>query len=161
MQATVPEAPSEVFSLLHDGVVVAHSWTAHTLTLTVNILYLAERLNPTYRALDIHLTGVSNVAFRTWPKDESPPKTLTNRADLEALFAAEPDILSGSWNAETNRTTVVLNQSEPSLDYCGGDLSFESQAITITDPLGKTRSISDLVQAARAYWDDFGNRAKR
>ncbi len=153
-------APSVIFSLLHDGVIVAHEWRDDALLLTVNILYLAEMLDPSFRALTVQINGARDLVFRTWPKaPDAAPAELTARVDLDAVLAEEPDILSATWNAETERTTVVMNQSSASASYCGGDLSFRSTGIIVRDPTGKIRPIADLDDIARRYWEAFGARS--
>ena len=160
MQHAGKTAPSAVFSILHDGVIVAHEWTDDALVLTVNILYLAELLDPSFRALTVRLDGVRDVRFRPWPKAVgAAPEELHVRDDLRAVLAAEPDILHAKWDAGTARTTVDLNQGSPALDYYGGELSFACDAVIVSDPRGITRELTELSDVARRYWATFSDRA--
>lgn len=76
----------DIFCILHDGSLISHATDGGELGLEVEIRYLAERIDPSFRKFEVRLFGVSDVQFSTWPGDlTSEVETLT---DVGEIFRA-------------------------------------------------------------------------
>ncbi|MBL4632289.1 MAG: hypothetical protein JKY56_00360, partial [Kofleriaceae bacterium] len=60
---------SDVFSMFHDGSIVHHQIDGDDLCLTIEILYLAERVSPTFSKFRVRLHNCEEVSFTTWQSD--------------------------------------------------------------------------------------------
>jgi hypothetical protein len=139
---------SELFSIFHDGTVTRYQSDGTDLRLEIAISYLAQRVNPTYRAFMLALHDVSDIRFETWPKEAAAaPRVMSN---LAQIFVPELEILRGEVVGHVLK--ISFNQLSPQCDYCGGVLQLKADAATVTDDGGSTHTIDALRQICQQYW---------
>lgn len=148
------ESISQIFSVFHDGVITNYRNDKGSLTLEVEISYLAERVNPAFRKFEITLFEVKNVRFSPWL--DNPEISPRPWFELSKIFVPELDILSGE--LENGQVRVVCNQPAAGVGYCGGDLYFDVEAAEVVDEAGMDYSIEALVSLSRGYWDEWKGR---
>ena len=96
----------EIFSIFHDGGIVNCQIENDTLMMDVEIQYLAERINPSFRKFSITLAEVGSIRFLTWPNDlHSEPALMT---DVKTIFKSDLEILEG--NIKGREIQVICNQ---------------------------------------------------
>jgi hypothetical protein len=123
---------SDVYSIFHDGCIIRCHEENGSLLSEIEIQYLAERINPTFRKLAVHLEDVKDVCFSTWPNDlKSESEALK---DIASIFKAELEILEGNYRED--QIQVVCNQHSPKFDYCGGELFISAPSAEIADEGG-------------------------
>jgi hypothetical protein len=145
---------AELFSTLHDGVVVDASTDGGDLVMRVKITYLAERIEADFTTFTVRLFQVEDIGFLTWPNDAaSAPQTLH---DLSAIFVPSLGILSGK--TADGRVEVVCNQPSPQTLHSGGVLSFRAVSADVIDQAGKHYSLAELGALSDAYWKDWSER---
>lgn len=147
----------DIFSIFHDGTISESRSMDGEIVLTVEIPYLAKRINPSFEHFQVTLLGVKKLKFSTWPSDlKSEPELLT---EAEKIFAPHLEILEG--NIREGRIEVVCNQHSEAFGYCGGELSFEAQSAEVADEAGKSYSIGELGEICEAYWNAWENEETR
>lgn len=145
------EELADLFSILHDGVIVEAVVENRDLTLRVEIRYLTQRIRSDFTTFVVRLAGVEDLAFTTWPNDASLLPQLLR--DASEIFVPALDILSGE--LKEGLIHVACNQPSPKAPYCGGTLAFRAKSAEVSDELGKRYSHSELVELARGYWDEW------
>ena len=150
---TGADSLSDIFSVFHDGSIARYSANGRDLDLDIEILYLAERVNPAFRSFHVSLQNVQDLSFSTWPKELGvEPSVLRSPA---RIFIHELGILSGQVDGE--QIKVICDQSSAECDYCGGELYFSANSATVTDEAGQEYSIDALQQLSKEYWDEWSN----
>lgn len=145
------ESLSNIFSVFHDGGIARYSANENNLDLDIEIMYLAERVNPAFRHFHVSLHDIRNLYFSTWPKESAAePSILRSPAQI---FEPELEILSGEYDSE--QVMVICNQSSAECDYCGGILYFSASDATVTDEAGQEYSIDALHRLCEDYWDEW------
>jgi hypothetical protein len=149
------EQIAAVISHLHDGRVTAFALEGSTLSLRVAIRYLAERIDPAYAFLTVHLDGAREIRFRPWWDDADREQSLS---DLRLIFRSQkpPEILSAA--PAGDRLKILLNCPEPHLGYCGGELTLLANGVQVVDPSGKSISGAELATIRDEYWTEFAKR---
>ena len=146
---------SQLFSILHDGVIVEAFTEETSLLFRVEITYLAQRVAPEFTTFLVRLHQAQDLAFVTWPNEASAaPQTLRS---LTQIFIPPLHILSG--DCVGARVQVECNQPATSTPHCGGTLSFLATSADVVDERGKHYSLKDLVEIAEAYWKEWSERA--
>ncbi|MES2297505.1 MAG: hypothetical protein V4582_10705 [Pseudomonadota bacterium] len=144
----------DIFSIFHDGEISHFAVDGANLDLEVEIMYLAERVNPNYRRFRVSLQNVKNLSFQTWPKDpHMVPVTLSSP---KHIFKPELEILSGELDG--NLIKVICNQALPSCEYCGGELYLQADHAVVRDEGDREYSIDDLRNLSKDYWDEWSKR---
>jgi hypothetical protein len=144
----------DIFSIFHDGVINYHQLKDRELCLEIEIVYLAERIDPKFKKFKVVLSGVDNVRFRTWPSDlKSEPQIIL---DVHSIFKPKLTILEG--NIKENLIQVVCNQSSSNFEYCGGELFFSVDNAIVTDEADKSYSTEDLGVVCKGYWDAWASK---
>lgn len=153
MEIEGADSISDIFSIFHDGTISEVLSKDGEIVLTVEIPYLAKRINPSFERFRVKLLGVKKLEFSTWPSDlKLAPELLT---EAETIFTPQLEILEG--NIEEGRIEVVCSQHSEAFEYCGGELSFEAQSAEVDDEAGKSYSIEELGEICEAYWNAWEN----
>jgi hypothetical protein len=145
----------DMFSIFHDGVIIRYEPVASNLDLDVEILYLAQRVNPEYRGFRVVLQNAREFSFTTWPNDQTAPPA--KMESLPDIFAPKLDILG--CDIENGALKVICNQSSPQWNYCGGELCLKADSATVTDPGGEEYSIEQLGRLSDEYWNEWQGNA--
>ena len=135
-----------LFTVFHDGSITAADLVAGTLRLSIEIRYLAERINPGYTSFQVTLHEVSGLSLRPWTNAD--PVSLHDPADI---FAADLEILDCASDGE--RLTITCNQDIA--DRWGGVLAFQAAAASVHDEGGRDLSLDELIALATAYWEEW------
>ena len=145
---------SELFSIFHDGDIARFTSSGSNLSLEVEISYLAQRVNPSYRALQIALQNAREIQFETWPNDpNAKPNVLSS---LTEIFEPQLEILSGEVAGDCLK--IICNQPLSKCGYSGGELLLKADSAFVTDEGGKVYSIEELRQICGGYWSDWENK---
>ncbi len=144
---------TEIFSIFHDGSIADFEAFGDELLLTIEIRYLAERINPGFSRFKIKLTGIESIYFSTWPDDLDSEAALL--FDINTIFTSELEVLEG--NVNEDHSQIVCNQHSPDLDYCGGELYLKTKSALVSDESGKNYSIEELRALSKAYWDEWAS----
>ncbi|RUT35759.1 hypothetical protein EJP77_01710 [Paenibacillus zeisoli] len=135
-----------LFSIFHDGSICEITDLADRLVFSVDIMYLAERINPDFRCFHIHLMKPYVFFFEDY---ESGKKTYDfkeiNKLELEIL---KTDIKDGK--------IEVFCSSD--IDDIFGFLNINVVELLIFDQLHKSVGLERLRTIAQEYWGNFGER---
>jgi hypothetical protein len=135
-----------LFDVFHDGSITAGALVAGTLRLSIEIAYLAERINPAFTSFQVTLHEVSGLSLRPWTNAE--PVTLHDPAQI---FAADLEILDCA--SADERLTITCNRDTD--DSWGGVLAFQASAASVLDEAGRDHSLPELISLATAYWEEW------
>lgn len=153
-------AIAEVFSVLHDGVIVAvreeHVGSRRDLVLEVDIRYLAERIAKGHVGFVVRLEDVTELRYLPWQNQGEPaPPPVKDVIPLLLSF----DILGGKVDQDEAVVTVLRNGRI--VADAGGDVVFRATAIDVTDRAGTPWSSAALADLARGYWEEFRRRTAK
>ena len=143
-----------IFSIFHDGVISRHQVKGRELVLEVEIQYLAERINPTYRSFQVVLENVENIRFTTWSSGLKSESELITEPSI--IFKPDLDILEG--NIKEEQIQVICNQASSDFEYCSGELYFSATSAIVTDEAGKSYSIEELDILCKGYWGEWATK---
>jgi hypothetical protein len=144
----------DIFSIFHDGDITSFRHKEGTITLEVEISYLAQRVNPTFSKFFVSLHGAKNIRFEPWLVDtESDPII-----DPSCIFEPHLEILEAE--LENEYIQVVCNQHSQEFDYFGGELYLQVTSAEVTDEAGKSYSIEELDALCKGYWDEWADKNK-
>ncbi len=139
------------FNIFHDGCISNYEYFENNLELEIEVMYLAEMVNPDYRKFWLTLQNISRLALETWPKDRNAdPEFISSPTKI---FEPELEILSCEVVGSSLR--IDCNQASPNWNYCGGTLSLQTDGIIVRDEGGKEYSIEDLDTICREYWSEW------
>ncbi len=144
------EEMARIFSIFHDGLVESWSLDGNDLKLAIDILYLAERIDPGYRTFYVTIFDITHLEFERWMNDQSPAPRLY---DIHEIFRAQLEILEG--RVVGQGIEVICNQSAPEFDYCGGSLFFSARGIQIFDQGMTAVALADLDRIQQTYWTEW------
>lgn len=139
----------DVFSILHDGVIVDCEGDLNKLTLTIQCNYLAELINPNFKNFHIDLIAITKLNFVPW----------VNPIDLKAIqFKSHEEFLKVGLeiiSAELKDGCVFVSclQDNTDLDYSGGHLMISAKDFNLYDHDKNTLTTDKLDSACRFYWD--------
>ena len=145
---SIGQEVSDLFSVLHDGGIEHSERNNDTLSFSVEIKYLTDRIEDAYE-IYVTISGFRNTEFVAW----------MNNGESEAIndFILEGlDILSAK--IENGKIRADFNNSDSSLAYCGGTLYFNCDSYLIEAPKGTSITLDQIKGLATAYWNDFSNR---
>lgn len=144
----------DLFSIFHDGLLAVDSCNGERLNLAVEIEYLAARINPTYRKFHLHLFGVRDLRFSTWPRDHGAhSETLTG---LDQIFRSPLEVLESRIDGQF--IVAVCNQPSSDAAFCGGELRIRCSYVTVSDESGRFYSIRELQELSESYWEEWSKR---
>jgi hypothetical protein len=152
MKAT--EDIRNIFSILHDGTIAAWTGDKNLLTLTIECLYLAERIDKSFDKFYVELIQVEALCLVTWPNPFDLPVQIFT--ELHDIFKAELEILSAEIKDEN--VIVACNQSDMTFNYCGGHITIGCQAIKIFDQNKNEMTIDELYTICKSYWDGWSKK---
>ncbi len=144
----------DIFSILHDGTIIAWTGNNELLTLTIECLYLAERIEKSFDRFYVKLYNIDKIELDAWANDFNFPNIV--KTDIADIFKAELDILST--NIKNDTVIVTCNQDNRGLDYCGGNLTISCQTIKIFDQNNNELTIEQFGKICDEYWDEFSKR---
>lgn len=130
-----------VLNLFHDGTVIQFLKSAKTISMEIEIEYLAELVNKNFTSFICEFINCEQFYFKFWEEDN---KTIN---DLELLKKYEFDIIG----AEESDDIVVLRCLN-SLNS-GGSLYINTDFIKIYDQEKREISISKLAEVSHQYWN--------
>lgn len=148
------EATRDIFSILHDGTIVAWTGDRDLLTLTIDCQYLARRINQSFDNFYVDLYKVDKIELDPWANPPGFPAII--KTDIADIFRAELELLS----ADIKEGTVVIscNQHDTDFDYCGGNLTISCHKIKVFDQGRNELTIDELWTICKNYWDDWSRR---
>lgn len=91
-----------------------------------------------------------DISFSTWSRHKKKEKFLT---DVGVIFKPHLAILEG--NIKGKGIEISCVQSDPSYNYCGGELYFTVESAEVRDENGKEYSIKELDEICKSYWDEW------
>lgn len=138
-----------LFSIFHDGSIYELRDAPDQLTFQVDIMYLAERINPSFRCFYIYVKKPLNFYF-----EESI--SLKKIIDLEVINKLELEILKTDINEGVIK---VFCSAENGNNF--GFLYIKADEIEIYDQAHKSIELDRLRIIAQEYWDDFGKRYRQ
>jgi hypothetical protein len=144
------EDMARIFSIFHDGLVESWSLDGNDLKLAIDILYLAERIDPGYRTFYVTIFDVSHLEFKRWMNNQSPAPRLY---DIHEIIQAQLEILEARIVGQG--IEVNCNQSAPEFDYCGGSLFFRARGVKIFDQKMTAVLLEELDHVQETYWTEW------
>jgi hypothetical protein len=151
---TSTENITAVFSILHDGLIIAWTGDKNRLTLTIECQYLAERIDKSFDRFYLELLQMDQLFLTTWPNPINlPVQTLTEPADV---FKAELEILSA--DIKDSDVIVACKQYDTNFDYSGGNLTISCQAIKVFDQNKNELTIAEFAEIGKNYWDEWNKK---
>jgi hypothetical protein len=140
----------KIFSIFHDGSIVGMSENNSGIELTVEIIYLANRVKSSYESFSMFLHDAKQVSFDTWPSNNEVESF--EIIDIYEIFKPELEILSAE--LEGNICKVACNQSSKEFEFCGGTLKFMCNKASVKDSGGKEYGIEELGEICSEYWEE-------
>jgi hypothetical protein len=140
---------ADIFSIFHDGRIVAFEENAEGLQLTIECQYLAERINPKHEWFYVELLGVEKLEFEIWPNPITLPIQIFTRS--KEIFQAELEILSAEIIG--NDVRITCNQHNTNYDYCGGNVFLNCNTIKIYDQDKNELPIDFMDKICNEYWN--------
>jgi len=134
-------------------VLTGHVREGADLVLTVEIRYLAQRIQSDFVGFTVRLVDAGPAVFFPWA---NAPGSSDVIEPAEHLFDIDLDILQGK--ARDGTLCVICNQSNPALPFCGGEMVLTVRTAIVTDPSGKVWELEALKALSRAYWEEFSQR---
>ncbi len=148
------ECIANLFTILHDGAISQASFVSGDLILEIQIQYLAERIDSSFKQFLLCLSNIRDIRFSTWPKNSQMlPSEIT---DTALVFRPQMTILGG--DTKGRAIQVICSINGPEFDYCGGELYFQADSAYVTDEAGRPYSFSELLSLSNAYWDEWFTR---
>jgi hypothetical protein len=147
----------DIFGILHDGDICGWTGDKNLLTLRIECLYLAERIDKSYDSFFVDLVKVDTLHLTTWPNPRDLP--VLNLTDIEDIFKANLEILSADKTGD--KVVVVCSQHDTSFDYCGGNLTIGCERIKIYDQNKNELTIDDFDSICKSYWDDMSKEQEK
>jgi hypothetical protein len=138
-----------IFSIFHDGTICEWTGDKNLLTLKVECLYLAERINKSFDSFYIDLISIDKLLLDLWMNPVELQKQI--KTELADIFKADLDIISTK--TEDDHVAISCNQTDTSLDYCGGTLLLSCQSIQVFDQNKNPLKIDQLEGICKSYWD--------
>lgn len=144
------EQIATLFTIFHDGVIVRAATDSNDVCLDVEIEYLAERIDPSFRQFRVRLVGVRSMRFVPWLNDLAiEPVAIT---DVPTIFGPELDILNGGIQDGVIQVACIQDSNE--LDYCGGEFFFQAEFAQVSDEAGCLYSFDALESLCKDYWSN-------
>ena len=138
-----------LFNILHDGSITAGDLVAGMLRLSIEIPYLAERIDPAFASFQVMLHETSDLSFSPWTDGE--PGCFHDPAEI---FTPELEILG--CNRDGERLSIICDRDDTGIGYRGGLLTIEASAASVLDEAGRSLSLDELIalaNAAVAEWE--------
>ena len=146
---------SDIFSIFHDGSITKFHDNGDNCIINIDCMYLAERINQDHLYFILKVNGLRELSLNVWPRNKDrEPWVMT---DPKQIFQAELDI----FNSELINDKIVVRvgqEGDKTLDYSGGDLTFDCDSIEIFTQDFNIISYETLVNVCKHYWDEFGRR---
>jgi putative acetyltransferase len=144
-----------VFAMFHDGSIAEGNIREDgTCELKIDIEYLAERVDPKYRAFRVELAGFSDFVFEPWLEGEPAPAI-----DFETAAGLDLTILSAEIDA-TGLVSLHCTQDYHDTGYDGGVIQFRASGLQLFDESGKAMTVAELETISDGYWEEFGHTAE-
>ena len=145
---TATEDICAIFSILHDGDIVAWDEDVQLLTLTIECAYLARCIDSTFELFYIEIIDFDQLSLSTWPNPFHLERQLLTAP--KDIFKAKLEILSADINNE--EVVITCNQHDTRFDFCGGHLTLIGKAIKVFDQNRSELTINQLALIAENYW---------
>lgn len=131
----------DLFSIFHDGSIVAVEKSGNDLRLKIDIQYLAELIEKNFEYFEVLLQQVRTFELATWEDGRI--------TDLAKIAAVEFGIQSTTLD-ETNKITVHGDYYPDG----GGTLYIDAAAYELYDQRGELMSLDQLKELSRYYWKE-------
>lgn len=148
---TAKENIREIFSILHDGTITRWKGNKDKLTLAIDCLYLAERIDNSFDKFYVQLFNIDKLELDPWTNSIEIEKVI--KTDFEEIFKAELDILSAVINDDA--VIVSCQQYNRDFDYSGGNLKINCEKIKVFDQNKNELTIKQFGEICKSYWDEF------
>ena len=147
------ESLKDLFDAFHDGAIETWRWdrARHTLTLGIEIEYLARLTGSCQTRFEVTLLGVRACRFEPWCGNGSG-----GRDRPGDVFAGDLEILSAT--VERARLNVLCLEHSPAPGGGGGNLVLACDRARVKDPAGRAYSIDEFQALARRYWTTWSRR---
>ena len=143
---------SDIFSIFHDGGITKFEERQDFSLMHIDCMYLAERIDKDFTSFVLKIYNPKDIQLKTWPQDKKDEAKIIK--DINIIFQTELDIYRSE--IVNGKLLVYVGQNlDNSLEYAGGDLTFDCSAIEIFDQNNNIIHYSDLVAVCKKYWDDF------
>ena len=145
---TATEDIRDIFSILHDGVILAWTGNKDLLILTVECEYLTKLIDKSFDNFYVELSIIDKIELDPWPNPFDIPAII--KTELYDIFKAKLEILSAK--IKDNVVVVDCNQHNTDFDYCGGNLTISCQSIKVSDQSKNELTIEQLDKICNEYW---------
>ena len=134
----------KIFNQLHDGTIDSITLDNLDALIRINIIYLAERINPEYSHLYIKLINCELLTFKPWGTNKN--------VEIENIDSLELEI---------NKAEFVEGQILISClgngPIAGGELVIKAMEFRIYDEAYNEITINDFNKVVKEYWNDLNN----
>lgn len=151
------ENMAQAFSIFHDGAITSAAVCGSGIEISIEIRYLASRIDKCFSSFDLVLERCGGVRFAPWPdENEQEREEITN---LEEILELDLEIL----NAESTGTAVLVDCLTHSghKPISGGKLVFEASRLLIFDESKRSISLPTLRGICDGYWKEWEERSKK
>ncbi|MFX1238851.1 MAG: hypothetical protein ACFFAS_07235 [Promethearchaeota archaeon] len=135
------EEQREIFNIFHDGTIINVERQDSDILLKIDIEYIAQILNETYKFFYLKLINCRFFKFVDWDDNE----IIDN---LVMISEMEPEILSCDVVLDGVKIFCILSM------VSGGAIHFEAEHIKIYDHAKIEISLDKLVSSCEEYWNN-------
>ena len=143
------ESLSDIFSILHDGVIIAWVGDRNQLTLIVECEYLAELIDPSFDKFYIELSDIDKIELDPWTFPIEAPTVI--KTELAEIFKADLEILNAK--IEGDSVEIICNQHNKHVDYSGGKLTISCKQVEAFDQNKNRLTVDQLDGICNRYWN--------
>jgi hypothetical protein len=126
---------------LHDGTITSIEQTSDTLTLRIEILYLAEMIDPGYKHFTYHFVNCQHLFYEPWNEDKP-------ERDMEKIASLELEI--NEVIQEEAYIKIICLCDIPGNE--GGYLYIQAEDLIINDEGGNNIIFEEIHRITGAYW---------
>lgn len=145
---TAIEEAHDIFTIFHDGTIASARLEKEQCDLSIDIQYLAEKVEKNFTQFRIRIHGLTNFRFSPWEGE------LIN--EFGRIATMDLGILSAS--VVGDKLEVVCTQDYHDLGFTGGTLKFGLSGIALYDEMEREISLDDLKTLSAEYWNSWNQK---
>ena len=153
------EDAARAFSAFHDGGISFVAAVGDAIEAKIDIQYLAERVDPSFRSFYIELQECRNLRFEPWAPKGGLGNELKNINEIKEVNSLDLEILSATVEAGEVHVECLVHASNQPIQ--GGQLVFAAGELNVTDQLRRTISTADLLIICEDYWAEWEEKSRR
>lgn len=142
----------DIFTIFHDGCIADYKILNKDLLLVIEISYLAELIDASFKFIHLKLIDLKAIHFEPWTG------SISEIRDVPLIFSYDLCIVSTEKNPKDITIVHCNSYKRDQVDFEGGKLVIDCNDYLLTDQVGNSLTIEYLKELSSRYWNDFGNK---